>query len=185
MVWWLLRSRSSLVKQVQGLIERCLPLYMNQVAHLHQRDAPGDGVSTWRAWRLPGPHWKLERFAGRSNCHAPVQVQAGADAYQHRFVDSTDEESTHKKKTSLAFNGDAFCCVVWKKMEETNPEFFKAYHAQLRVKEQERSVPFRRTGAGVPLEQRWLCARRSLHSTCLSTSKSRCCHCVTRCLCYA
>jgi hypothetical protein len=28
-------------------------------------------------------------------------------------------------------------------MEETNPEFFKAYHAQLRVKEQERSVPFR------------------------------------------
>ena len=52
MVWWLLRSRSSLVKQVQGLIERCLPLYMNQVAHLHAsamrpemglaRGGPGD-----------------------------------------------------------------------------------------------------------------------------------------------
>jgi hypothetical protein len=25
-------------------------------------------------------------------------------------------------------------------MEETNPEFFKAYHAQLRVKEQERII---------------------------------------------
>lgn len=63
------------VHKVQGLIERCLPLYMNQA----------EVIATLQF------KFKLE----------PMLIS-----------------------------------IVWKKMEETNPEFFKAYHAQLRVKEQ-------------------------------------------------